>query len=202
MLYLLSVRISIVGLVVIIGVFLISKRKSIPAKYFYVLLLTTLLPILFYFTPSFQDKFNPHTPEGETISDIGSRNIHLQAVINTIGQDNLLLGAGSGDGHNKLFDTYRVFGFETGYVYKYNAHNQYLEIMLFYGLMGLLLLALLFLNLIRINIKERDFIAMAIIFLFLTFMITESILLRHDGIVVFALFMTLFSLNENQKKLI
>lgn len=202
LLYLLSVRISIVGLVVIISVFLISKRKSIPTKYYYVLLLSTLLPLLFYFTPSFQDKFNPHTPEGEAISDIGSRNIHWQAVINTIGQDNLLLGAGTGDGHNTLFDTYRVFNFETGYVYKYNAHNQYLEIMLFYGLIGLFLMALLFLNLIKINIKERDFIALAIIFLFLTFMITESILLRHDGIVVFALFMTLFSQNENQKKLI
>jgi len=202
LLYLLSVRISIVGLVVIICVFLISKRKSIPAKYYYVLLLTTLLPILFYFTPSFQDKFNPHTPEGEAISDIGSRKIHWQAAINTFGQDNLLLGAGTGDGHDKLFETYRIFNFETGYVYKYNAHNQYLEILLFYGFIGLFLMALLFFSLIKINIKEGNFVALAIILLFLTFMITESILLRHDGIVVFAIFMTLFSLNENQKKLI
>ncbi|MBA3985197.1 MAG: O-antigen ligase family protein [Flavobacteriales bacterium] len=198
-LYLLSVRISIIGLVIILSLYLLSKRKTIPANYFYILLLTALVPILFYFTPSFQDKFNPHTPEGVAISDVGSRKIHWQAVVNTIGQDNILTGAGTGDGHNKLFNTYKEFNFETGYIYNYNAHNQYLEIVLFYGIIGLLLLVFQYLTLIKINLNKNNFSALAIIFLFLTFMITESILQRHDGIVVFAFFMTLFALKENQQ---
>jgi len=198
-LYLLSVRISIVGFVLVLCLLLLSKRKTIPRHYFYMLLITVLVPILFYFTPSFQDKFNPHTPEGVAISDVGSRKIHWQAVVNTIGQDNILTGAGTGDGHNKLFDTYRDFDFETGYIYRYNAHNQYLEIVLFYGIIGLLLLVFQYFTLIKINLNKNNFSALAIIFLFLTFMITESILQRHDGIVVFAFFMTLFALKENQQ---
>src|SRR5690606_26459385 len=142
--YLLSVRISIIALIVVVFIYLISQRKKIPSKYVYLLFIgCALIPVAFYLSPSFQEKFNPHTPEGEPISDVGSRKIHWQAAIDQIGKNNILFGAGTGDGHDGLYENYKKFGFETGFLEQYNAHNQYIETVLYYGIFGLALLVLL-----------------------------------------------------------
>src|SRR5690606_6718091 len=114
--YLLSVRISIVALIVVVFIYLISQRKKIPSKYFYLLFIgCALIPVAFYLSPSFQEKFNPHTPEGEPISDVGSRKIHWEAALDQIGKNNILFGGGTGDGHDGLYENYKKFGFETGF---------------------------------------------------------------------------------------
>lgn len=192
--YLLSVRISIIALVIVVIIFLFSNYKKIPLKYFYgILLCCVLAPVVFYFSPSFQEKFNPHTPQGEAISDVGSRKIHWQAALDQISKNNILLGEGTGDGHYGLFENYRKFGFETGFIEKYNAHNQFIEIMLYYGLIGLIMLIGLLIFAFRKNLIGKNYQAIAVILVFCTFMITESILQRHDGIVLCAFFISLFS---------
>ncbi len=195
--YLLSVRISIVALVVVAVIYLISNRRSFPVKYFYLTLMgCALIPVLFYFSPSFQEKFNPYTPQGEAISDMGSRKIHWQAALDQITGNNVLLGAGTGDGHTGLYENYKKFGFETGFLEKYNAHNQYIETVLYYGLMGLTLLIGMLFYAFRKNLILKNYLALTLIVVFSVFMLTESILQRQDGIVLCAFFISLFSMKE------
>lgn len=193
--YLLSVRISIIALIVVVFIYLISQIKKIPSKYVYLLFIgCALIPVAFYLSPSFQEKFNPHTPEGEPISDVGSRKIHWQAAIDQIGKNNILFGAGTGDGHDGLYENYKKFGFETGFLEQYNAHNQYIETVLYYGIFGLALLVLLLFYGLKINYQNRDYLGIALILTFAVCMITESILQRHDGIVLCAFLVSLFSI--------
>lgn len=195
--YLLSVRISIVALVLTGAVYLISQRKRFSPKYFYLILAgCALIPVLFYLSPSFQEKFNPYTPQGEEISDVGSRKIHWQAALDQISKNNVLIGEGTGDGHEGLYENYKKFGFETGFLERYNAHNQYIEIVLYYGVIGLIVLIAMLAYAFRKNLLQKDYFAVAVIMMFSVFMITESILQRHDGIVLCAFFLSLFSMKK------
>lgn len=192
--YLLSVRISVIALFFVGAIYLLSHRKTISVRYFYLTFLgCAMVPILFYLSPSFQEKFNPYTPQGEEISDVESRKIHWQAAIDKIGKNNFLFGQGTGDGHTGLYENYQKFGFHTGFFEKYNAHNQYIEIVLYYGLVGLVILLIMLTYTFRENFVQKNYFAIAVIMIFIIFMMTESILQRHDGIVMFAFFIALFS---------
>lgn len=200
--YLLSVRISVVALFWVLIIYFISQRNLIPKKIFYIGILGCLaIPAVFYLSPSFQEKFNPISPEGQEISDVGSRKIHWQATLDQIGQHNLLIGQGTGDGHIGLYETYQKFGFETGYFEQYNAHNQYLEIILYFGILGLIAILALLAYSFGFNWKSKKFFEITLIGVFAIFMITESILQRHDGIVLFAFLMALISFKrlENEE---
>ena len=63
---------------------------------------------------------------------MGSRVVHWKAVLKRIGNENLMFGSGTGDGHTGLYEEYLNLNFETGFLNKYNAHNQYLETTLFF----------------------------------------------------------------------
>jgi O-antigen ligase len=200
--YLLSVRISIIALFWVLIWYLITQRKEIPSKVFYGGILGCLLiPIVFYLTPSFQEKFNPISPEGVEISDVNSRKVHWQATLDQIGQHNILFGQGTGDGHLGLYETYQKFGFDTGFHEEYNAHNQYLEIVLYFGIIGLIALLAILAFAFWFNWKRYNYFEIGILVVFAIFMVTESILQRHDGIVLFAFILSLISFKriENEK---
>ena len=85
-----------------------------------------------------------------------------------------------------MYEEYLNLNFETGFLNNYNAHNQYLEITLFFGITGLfLLLLILYILTVKSN-QVKDMIGLSITIVFIIFMITESILERHSGIVIFA----------------
>ncbi len=192
MLYFLSVRISIVSLICAFFVLIfnndkISKKKRIG------FLLITFTTFLIYLTPNFQQRFNAEAPNGAEISDVELRWVHWKSVVETIFDNNLFFGAGTGDGHFNLYKVYKENNFESGYVHKYNAHNQFLEIVLYFGLLGLFIFVCMFYILLKKNIKHTNNFETAIIVVFLIFMSTESILERHSGIVLFAYLMSALS---------
>ena len=199
MLYMLSVRISIVGLIFIFLILTMSLKNIISSKKHLLIFALCLMPLLVYFTTNFQKRFNTKTPEGIEISDISSRKTHWEAVISHFKKDNLFFGSGTGDGHIGLYEEYKKFNFETGYFYKYNAHNQYLETLLFYGLFGLFFLFLIIYIALRNRIRVKDYLGVAIIVVFIVFMCTESILERHSGIVLFSYIMSLLTSTSNKK---
>lgn len=193
-LYLLSVRVSIVALLMSGLILIFGNRKSIKPKTIFLLLGGVLLLVLFYFTPNFQKRFNAKTPEGIAISDFDTRTVHWQSALEVIGQNNLFFGAGTGDGHSKLYNQYLKNGFETGYIYQYNAHNQFLETTLYYGLLGLLLLLAIIFYVIKKCFTQKNFIGIAIITVQIVVMITESTLESQSGIVPFAFTIAILSM--------
>ncbi len=193
-LYLLSVRASIVALIVSVLILIYGNSKLMKPRTIWVLIFGVLLLTLFYFTPNFQKRFNAETPEGIAISDLDTRTTHWKSALQIIGENNLLFGAGTGDGHLKLYDQYLKNGFETGYIYQYNAHNQFLETTLYYGLIGLLCIIGILFFALKKNFSERNFLGMAIIAVQVIVMVTESTLERQHGIVLLAFSLVLLSI--------
>ncbi len=204
-LYLLSVRVSVVALLVGGLLLIFSNRKSLKPKSFLLVLGGVLIMTLFYFTPNFQKRFNAKTPEGIAISDVDTRSVHWQSALEVIGQNNLFFGSGTGDGHAKLYDQYLKNGFETGYIYQYNAHNQFLEITLYFGLLGLLLLLAIIFFVLKKCYVQQNYLGIAILAVQVIVMITESTLESQSGIVPFAFTIAILSLplahSEKRNKL-
>lgn len=191
MLYMLSSRISIVALLlggIILGLGW-AKNKKIK---FLIVTIVGLGAVIFFNSPNFQKRFNAKSPENQEISDYQTRKTHWVSALQTIQQNGVLFGAGTGDGHLDLYDMYLNNGFKTGYKYKYNAHNQFLETGLYYGLFGLSFLLIILFTVYSKTIKKKDYFTLAIIVSVTIFMCTESILERHSGIVILSFFTSLF----------
>ncbi len=199
-LYLLSVRVSIMALIVSGLILIYGYRRSFSSKTLFVLIGGVLLLLLFYFTPNFQKRFNAKTPEGIAISDVDTRTVHWKSAVQEIEKNNLFFGAGTGDGHATLYDQYLKNGFETGYIYQYNAHNQFLETTLYYGLFGLACLLLILFLVLKKCLLARDYLCTAIIITQTVFMITESTLESQSGIVLFAFFTAMLASQSSLAK--
>lgn len=199
-LYLLSVRVSILALIVGGLILIYGNRKAITPKTIFLLIGGVLLIVLFYFTPNFQKRFNAKTPEGIAISDVDTRTVHWQSALEVIEKNNLFFGAGTGDGHAILYDQYLENGFETGYIYQYNAHNQFLETTLYYGLFGLVFLITIIFIVVKKCYLFKNYLGVAIIITQIVFMITESTLESQSGIVLFAFFTAMLASHSLSNK--
>jgi O-antigen ligase len=204
MLYMLSVRISVLAL--LLGGFILLAYHL---KTKYVILFLMTLPILFgtiYLTPNFQKRFEKSTIENTEIEDVDYRKLHWKAVLETISKNSLLVGIGTGSNRDYLYNKYKEYKLTAAYEDQYNAHNQFLEITLNYGLIGFLLFLFLLVYLALLFFKSKNSLAASILVVSITFMLTESILERHSGIIVFSLFMSLFfkiySESDQTKKII
>ena len=130
---------------------------------------------------------------------MGFRELHWKAVLETIAQNNLLIGYGTRSHRDFLYNKYKDYGLTSAYKEDYNAHNQYLEVFLEFGLLGFILFLSMILYLLWIFNKNKDFSALSILLVFLIYMLTESIFQRHSGIVIFSFLIALY-LNENISK--
>ncbi len=188
-LYLLSVRISILALVV--GIFTSILFTSWNKIKFFIILALPLLIYLVYNSPNFQKRFEPSSTDDTKIEDTEFRKLHWEAVLETVSNNSLFFGNGSGSDRDFLYNKYRNKKLKAAYEDEYNAHNQFLEIQLNYGLFGLLFFLFFLLYLTKSFIRKKNTLNITIILVFITFMLTESILERHSGIILFA-FITSF----------
>lgn len=103
------------------------------------------------------------------------------------------LGVGVGDAHDELLNSYKNNGFLFAYDLNYVAHNQYVQILLETGIVGLLLYFSLFIYLFYQSYKYKNFLLFALGFILLFTGVTESFLLMQSGVVFFVLliFLTL-----------
>lgn len=193
--YLLSVRISIIALAVGSLVIILNSIASTWKR----ILILIIVPVLLgsvYFTPYFQKRFDPSTTETSQISDMEFRQLHWKSVFETINNNNLLVGYGTRSHRDYLYNKYKEYGLTSAYNEGYNAHNQYLEVFLEFGLLGLVIFLSLVLYLLWVFKKNGDYFALSIFLVFLVYMLTESIFQRHSGIVIFSLIIVIF-INDN-----
>jgi O-antigen ligase len=103
-----------------------------------------------------------------------------------------LVGYGIGDTQNELIDCYKkrsnilVAG-------EFNSHNQYFSVLLNVGVLGLFL----FLTPLIINLKlfylKRDYFAFCLVCMYLLIMLTENILERQNGVILFSFLLNFYS---------
>jgi O-antigen ligase len=117
-------------------------------------------------------------------------------------RENLIFGVGTGDVRQELVKEYSMQGEENLVINQYNAHNQFLEVLLENGLIGLLIFGSLIILMIRIAINERRLLYGLFIIMILIFFLFETVLNRLWGVSFFSLFsfLILYSTKSINKK--
>jgi O-antigen ligase len=106
-------------------------------------------------------------------------------------QGDWLIGHGTGGGKNALQLAYEALEFKVGLQYSYNAHNQFLETALSNGVLGVIMLLLLFAVAFFQARKQENWLAMWFLIFFFLCIQTESMLIRHRGALFFAFYLAL-----------
>jgi len=114
--------------------------------------------------------------------------------IDAIG-NNLLIGVGTGDGQDALQTTYenRQFYFASRHN-RYNTHNQYLQVLLNYGMIGLIIWLGSLFWLLR-NFKS-DWLVVSLLGSLMFAMLTESMFETNKGVLIMAFTVTVFSFGQ------
>lgn len=104
-------------------------------------------------------------------------------------KDNFWLGVGTGDDQDLLDREFIKSNYIEG-VGIHNMHNQYLQSLLSYGILGLILIVCIFGFQFWIAIRQRNILYLSFLILVCFSMLTESVLNRNKGV----LFVVFFSL--------
>jgi len=196
-LYLLSSKVSIICLILTLLIStvgtLIRKNTAQDKMQLVRILILFILPIMFL-TPNLKERIFR-----EKASNLGERILLWNAIMDNYLEHNLIFGAGTGDGHKGLVDSYKEIHYDIAARDHYNAHNQYLEQLLFYGILGLILLVVLLLYTFHVLISKGQPLFFLIFFCFLLYMFSESILERHSGLVLFSFLTSIFLSTFNGK---
>lgn len=113
------------------------------------------------------------------------RSENWNSVVKVI-SSNLFLGVGA-DGGLELLQKERDVKSEP-YINRHNAHNDILEILLRFGLVGLSIFLIIVLKLVKKAISTKNYFLGWFIIVFLISGLTESYLQRQIGLVFFVLF--------------
>jgi|SRR5690554_3947039 len=187
-LYVVSARISIVGLAIGSVLILYFKLKT---RLKWILLMLPILFIGLFALPNFQKRFELNQTEVGQMSDREFRTLHWKSVLETIQHNPILIGSGTGSDRGFLYDTYRNYHLTSAYELEYNAHNQFMEIALDYGLLGFLAFMFMLVNVLYSSFKVRNYFGLIVSLVFVVYFCTESIFQRYDGVVAFSLLISI-----------
>jgi len=129
----------------------------------------------------------------ESIHDFNGLTIRLaewEGVLVAL-QNDWLIGHGTGAGKAALLMAYETLAFNVGLENNFNAHNQFLETALSNGILGFVMLLLLFSVAFFQARKRGNWLAMWFLIFFFICIQTESMLVRHRGALFFALYLGL-----------
>lgn len=196
-------KIGVACSLVIIFIFLIDwmvkKKKYIPTT----IIISIIISILYI---SYQKSSYVNTRTNELVNTLtqnkknnpnSSTGIRLQIWnegLNLI-KDKPIFGYGTGDVKDVLMQQYKVKQIDRAYNLNLNAHNQFIQISIAVGLVGLLIFLSTFYWGIKLSIAQNNYFLLAFIILSIIFMLPESMLENQAGTISFSLFFSLLSQN-------
>lgn len=114
--------------------------------------------------------------------------------------ENLLFGTGLKSIDKIRINKYKQYNQSLAADKNYNAHNQFVEYLALNGIVGGIVYMGVFIYLIMMSIKDRNYLFIFIITAFFVANLTESMLVRIKGIEYFSVFISLFLKNRFIKK--
>lgn len=187
-------RIALFGLVFIFFFRVFVYRKK---TYVYTLFLACSLLVAAYFVSNdFRYKIDQLKSfkgfDNYDNNDYGSVSVRVAKIIsaNNVWRDNFWFGYGTGGLNEALNKQYRSKAIECWLCSqkKYNPHNQYLSVLAGHGVFGFVLFLLLFGHMLFYAIKYKNMLLIEFIIVFLLVGLTESILERQKGLLLFVFF--------------
>lgn len=116
-------------------------------------------------------------------------------------ENNYFIGTGTGDAQDFINSVYKEHEMvDAGYL-GFNMHNQFLQYLVRFGLVGLLYFLLILVLSFKKSNKNKDIIYWWFLLIFCLASLTESTLEVHRGTVYFALFNSLFFFNSYSTKI-
>ncbi len=106
-------------------------------------------------------------------------------------RSNAFLGVGPGDSNQELFAVYRSKGFNYGLNERYNAHNQYLQVLMGIGIVGLTIFLITLATQVKTAFKRADWYYIVFLLLVIPCFLTESYLDRLKGVLFYGFFSSL-----------
>jgi hypothetical protein len=199
--------ISLTFIIFIINIYLSIKNK-IRVKTTMILSVLTLFSIIgsSHFIIQKMNGINPRTDffttdfSGNDFTAIKARRAKAYCSIKLI-SDNVFCGVGIGDGNDELIKYFKKYNFTFGVKQQYNSHNQFLTTSIYTGIIGFLLLLLLFYHLFSKSIRDKNYYLLITTTVFFMFCITESVFERELGVVLFVFFTSFFYNNNLKYKL-
>lgn len=139
--------------------------------------------------------------ERKNISDLDHRLIVAKiGFFHFIKDEKILTGYGAGDVQDYLDYYYMSYGLAPNWFEGHNLHNQYLQILITYGVLVFCLFCVYLIILSYRLIKSKNLLSVYFVIMFLIAFFFESYLTRNKGIVFFYFFNTIF-LIDLQKSL-
>lgn len=172
------------------------KRKN------YKLVLFLILSISFIFLLKFNRRMNElirletYTEVNENYSN--SYRILIYKCSYNLVTKNFLFGYGLGNVQNELNICYAENG-KSDMKNIYNSHNQYFDILLKTGVIGMLLFALFLWSNISIALNYNDSLFLLILIFYLIIFLIENLLLRQSGVVLFYFLVIFFNKSTYSK---
>ncbi|QNL22935.1 O-antigen ligase family protein [Hyphobacterium sp. CCMP332] len=124
----------------------------------------------------------------------GSLNMRIAlAKINLeVIKKNPVFGVGIGDEKDARLNAYMAYDFKFGINHGFNEHNQYLNLLLSAGMVGLFIFIIVIAYPVVLAFKSKDAIYLAYLSLIIMSFLTENYLSRQIGVMFFAFFHSLF----------
>jgi O-antigen ligase len=201
-LYLLSSRAGILAAIITIPLYFHFKYHKKLSKWI-ILVFLLIITVLFVkiaktnakvqssFEGIFNEKFN------ETLEN-DERLLIWKSAMGVIKQ-NIFLGVGTGDASAELKREFLKRGYVKGFYENLNAHNQFLEILLENGLIGLIFFLSILGYMGYIAISQQNILSGLFILMMIIFFMFETILNRLAGITFFPMFSFLLLHLRNTK---
>ncbi len=179
--------IAVVGL----GIFLYTLKSRQYKLLFIPLFGAMALALFLFFAPkTLKDRYLSMPDFSYTISggpeEFSSATYRLANWSSNwkLAQEDIWFGKGIGDRYEAILDNYKKLGFHQGYIRGFNAHNQFLEILIGGGIVGLLFYSIWLWGYFILAAQAKDYLLMACLTFFLFCTLTESMLERAWAILL------------------
>ncbi len=191
------ISLIIVGLIYLILNFKKNFKKNRTLFYYVIFIILIFLGVVFFPRYKDQNSFNEFKKISSVIYDpetsIGKR-VYLYRTAIDIFLKNPLLGIGTGDADINLSDRL-VNKLQIKYQ-NYNTHNQYLSYLVSLGLFGFIIFMVYLFYILKISIIRNDILFICLFVFLCLNMLSENILERESGVLVYAFFIN-FLLKSN-----
>jgi len=195
--FLLAARNAIICLLILLPLYLLIQRQISIKKVVGITAIFAVAFLLAIQNPVVKNRILKVNNKGNFYSGTSLRTSIWESGYRA-SLENFIWGSGEKMGNELLLKEYEIRNLKTPIKYEYHAHNQYLQTLIQYGLLGLLTLMASYLwPLIRV-FNEKEYLGLFWILLFSLTSVTESVFTRQWGILSFAFFSCLFLCNPNK----
>ena len=196
--FLLAARNAILSMIILIPLYLFLTKKITVKNSILLLGIFAICFVSAIQNPVVKNRILKVTTKGNFYSGSSLRNNIWQSAISA-SNENFIWGSGEMKASLLLLHEFEKRDLIIPLKYKYHSHNQFLNTLIQYGIVGLGLLIVLFIIAMWITWKDGNYLGLGITLLFLFTMLTESIFTRQWGVFSFPFFISLLVMKKKSQ---